>query len=45
MDLVIHSHITYPFPNFKGAAVEVWKWLRNLMPDFTGHAVTYPHWD
>ena len=22
--------ITYPFPNFNGAAVEVWEWIRNL---------------
>ena len=30
--------ITYPFPNFNGAAVEVWEWVNNSDPRFTGHA-------
>ena len=27
--------ITYPFPNFNGATVEVWDWIRNFIPHFT----------
>ena len=26
--------ITYPFPNFNGAIVEVWEWISNLIPNF-----------
>ena len=36
------DEITYPFPNFNGAAVEVWKWLSNFIPHFTGNEITYP---
>ena len=28
--------ITYPFPNFNGTTVEVWEWISNLIPYFTG---------
>ena len=24
--------ITYPFPNFNGATVEVWEWINNIHP-------------
>ena len=43
-----HTHdkvwveITYPFPNFNGVTVEVWKWISKFIPHFTRHAVTYP---
>ena len=34
----IHYHlwdeITYPFPNFNGTVVEVWKWISILIPHF-----------
>ena len=26
----VWDEITYPFPNFNGAAVEVWKWIGNV---------------
>ena len=26
------NEITFPFPNFKGIAVEVWEWISNLHP-------------
>ena len=35
------DEITYPFPNFNGAAIEVWKWISNFIPQFTGHAIDY----
>ena len=30
----ILDEITYPFPNFNGAAVEVWEWISNFIPHF-----------
>ena len=38
------DEITYQFPNFNGAAVEVWEWISNFIPLFTKHVVTYPCW-
>ena len=26
--------MTYSFPNFNGATVEVWEWISNFMPHF-----------
>ena len=37
--------ITYPFPSFNGATVEVWEWMSNFISHFTGHVITYPCWD
>ena len=34
--------ITYPFPNFNGATIEVWEWLSNFVPHFTWHFIAYP---
>ena len=34
--------ITYSFPNFNGCTVEVWEWISNFIPHFTGHVITYP---
>ena len=39
------DEITFPFPNFSGAAIEVWEWISNLILHFTGHIITYPCWD
>ena len=36
------DEITCPFPNFNGAAVEVYEWISNIIPYFTGHMDTYP---
>ena len=38
----VWDEITYPFPNFIGAAVEVWKWINNFTPHFTWQVITYP---
>ena len=35
----------YPFINFNGATFEVWEWISNFIPHFTGHVITYPCWD
>ena len=37
--------ITYPFPNFNGATVEVWEWISDFTQHFTGHVITYARWD
>ena len=39
------NEITYPFPNFNGAAVEVWPWISNLTPHFIIDMITDPRWD
>ena len=30
----VGDEVTYPFPNFNGATVEIWKWRSNFMPYF-----------
>ena len=39
------DEIMYPFPNFNGAAVEVWEWMRNFIQRFMMAVITYPYWD
>ena len=34
------GEIAYPFPNFNVATVEVWEWISNFIPNFTGHVIT-----
>ena len=34
-----------PFPNLNGKTVEVWEWISNFFPHFTGQVVTYPYCD
>ena len=39
----VWDEITYPFPNFNGAAVEVWEWISNFIPHFIMVVkITYP---
>ena len=33
------GEITYLFPNFNGATVEVWEWINNLIPHITGSMI------
>ena len=40
----VWGEITYPFPNFNGATVEVWEWISNFIPHFSGHVISYPRW-
>ena len=42
---IVWDEITYPFPNFSSATVEVWEWISNFIPHFTGCVITYPCWD
>ena len=41
----VWAEIIHPFPNFNGCTVEVWEWINNFSPYFTGHVITYPCWD
>ena len=38
----MRDQITHPFPNFNGAAVEVWEWINRIIPHFTWHVFSYP---
>ena len=31
MPCKVWDEISYPFPNFNGATVEVWEWVRNAI--------------
>ena len=42
--LIKCGEIIYSFPNFNGATVEVWEWISNFIPHFTGHVITFPWW-
>ena len=39
------DEITYPFPNFSGASVEVLEWIINSSSHFIGHLITNPRRD
>ena len=39
------DEIIYPFLNFNGCNVEVYEWISNFIPHFTGHVITYLCWD
>ena len=36
------DEITNPFTHFNGATVEVWEWISNFIPHYTGRVITYP---
>ena len=38
----VWGEITYPFPNFNGAAVEVWEWMSNFILLFLMDVITHP---
>ena len=41
----VWNDITYPFPDFNGATVEVWEWISNFISHFIMDVITYPCWD
>ena len=41
----VWDEITYSFPNFNGAAVEVWEWIINIIAYFIMDVVSYPCWN
>ena len=45
MPCKVWHEITYPFSNFNSAIIEVWEWISNHIPYFSGHVITYPCWD
>ena len=40
----VWDEITYPFPNFNSATVEVWEWISNLIAHFMIDVITYLCW-
>ena len=36
----MYDEITYPFPNFNSCTIEVWEWISNFIPHFTGYVIT-----
>ena len=38
----VWSEITDPFPNFNGAAVEIWEGIDDLISDLEINVITYP---
>ena len=38
----VWDEITYPFPNFNAATVEVWEWISTFTPHFILSVITYP---
>ena len=41
----VWDEITYPFPNFNNATIEIREWTSNAIPHLTGHVITYPWLD
>ena len=41
----VWNEMTYTLPNFSGCTVEVWEWISNFIPHFTGHMIAYSCWD
>ena len=41
----VWDEITYPFPNFNGATVEVCEWKSNSIPHYIKDVIVYPCWD
>ena len=39
----VWNAITYPFPNFNGAALEVWGWKKHFVSHTTGHMDIFPY--
>ena len=35
------DEVIYPSPNFNGGTVEVWEWISNFIPHFTGSVIAY----
>ena len=38
----VWDEITYAFPNFNGATIEVWEWISNSTSHFIMDLITYP---
>ena len=40
MPNIVWDEITYIFPNFNGATVEVWEWISNMIQHIMMDAIT-----
>ena len=45
MHYKVWDEITYPLPNFNCCTADIWEWVSNFIPHFTGHVTTYPCWN
>ena len=41
----VWDKITYQFPNFTSATIEVWEWISNVISHLSGRMIIYPCWD
>ena len=41
MSYKVWDKITYPFSVFKGCALQVQEWIIDLIPQLTGHVITF----
>ena len=41
----VWDEITYPFPNFNGATVEVWEWINDVISHSMIDVITYLCWN
>ena len=39
------DEITYQFPNFISATIEVWEWISNFILHFITDVISYSCWD
>ena len=39
------DEIIFLFPNFNCCTIEIWEWISNFIPHFTGHMIIYTCWD
>ena len=40
MHYKVWDEITYPFSNVNGTTVEIWVWMNDFTPHFTGNVIT-----
>ena len=38
----VWGELSFLVSNFYYSTVEVWEWISNFIPQFTGHMITYP---
>ena len=41
----VWDEITYQFPNFNGATIDVWEWISNFIPHFIMNVITYHEYE
>ena len=39
------DELTYPFQNINDWTIDIWLWINNIIPDFTGRTIAYLCWN